>query len=699
MGMQFPLKPSLLVISMMLSFTASASVAPDATVELKVESKPKVTPVATKAVTIDDIPQLSQQSQHGAASKRITSIFTRSHYKNFEFNDALSQKVFDRYFDGLDYNKSIFLASDIKTFDKYRLQFDDALASGDLSFAFEAFNLSMKRRFERYQYAMSLLDTPMDFTKDDKYYYDRENAQWAATKTELDELWRQRVKFDALSLSLTGKEWPKIKEVLTKRYLYTLKRITQSQSEDAFQTVMNSFARSIEAHTSYLSPRNADRFKQDMNLSLEGIGAVLQTTEDYTIIRSLVAGGPAAKSEKIKPDDKVVGVAQEGEDFVDIIGWRLGDVVELIKGPKDTKVRLQIVSGADETDSQSTVVTIVRDTIRLEDRAAKSEMYKPHFNETDPKIGVISIPSFYNNLSVDVAKEIDSLKKQGAKGIIVDLRGNGGGSLGESILLGGLFIDKGPVVQIREQSGKISTELDKDGVTHYDGPLTVLVDRYSASASEIFAAAMQDYGRAVIVGESTFGKGTVQQHRGLGRIYDLYENPLGSIQYTIAKFYRINGGSTQHRGVEPDILFPSAVDPADWGESQEDNALPWDSIRRANYTSFTDINNGWGVLKGNHTTRIQKDPEFNYLKEDIVEYKDNKDKKFTSLNKKNRLAERDERKAKRLARINERLTRLKMESIKTLDDIPEVINELDPFLAETAKITSDLLMQGKYAKK
>jgi carboxyl-terminal processing protease len=675
---KFPAKSSLLLMSMMFSLTAGASSAPSGL----------------------EIPLLSQESQHAAASKRITALYTRSHYKNFDFNDALSGKIFDRYFDNLDYNKSIFLKSDIESFEKYRFKFDDALASGDLAVAFKIYNLGMQRRFERYQYAMGLLETPMTFTADDNYYYDRKESDWAQSQNELDELWRQRVKYDALSLSLTGKEWPKIKEVLGKRYKYALKRLTQSQSEDAFQTVMNAFSRSIEAHTSYLSPRSADRFKQDMSLSLEGIGAVLQSNEDYTVIRSLVAGGPAAKSEKLSPQDKIVGVAQDGEEFVDIIGWRLDDVVDLIKGPKDTKVKLQIVSGSDETASNVRVVPIIRDTIRLEDRAAKSEVFKSQLKQDiSAKIGVISIPSFYNELSKDVAKEIDTLKAQGVNGLIIDLRGNGGGSLGEAIALSGLFIDKGPVVQIRSQSGKVNTESDNDGLTYYDGALTVLVDRYSASASEIFAAAMQDYGRAVVVGESTFGKGTVQQHRGLGRIYDLYENPLGSIQYTIAKFYRINGGSTQHRGVEPDILFPSAIDPADWGESQEDNALPWDSINRAKYTTFDEISTELEGLRAKHKTRIKKDPEFNYLYEDIVEYKKNKDKKYASLNKKTRISERDEAKSKRLGRVNERLARINIKPIKDLDDIPDEIADLDPFLEETARITSDLVMQGRYAKK
>lgn len=673
----FPKRTSLLFASMFLSLAANATTVP----------------------AKEDIPVLAQESQHAAASKRITTSFIRAHYKNFELNDALSAEIFDRYFENIDYNKSVFLASDVARFKSFQKQFDDALASGNLKVAFDIYNLGMQRRFERYQYAISLLDKPMDFTKDDRYYFDRKDSAWARDTAELDELWRQRVKYDALSLSMTGKEWPKIKDVLTKRYKYALKRITQSKSEDAFQTMMNSFSRSIEAHTSYLSPRSADRFKQDMNLSLEGIGAVLQSNEDYTVIRSLVAGGPAARSEKLNPEDKIIGVAQDSEEFVDIIGWRLDDVVDLIKGPKNTKVRLQIVSGEDESAENIREVTIVRDTIRLEDRAAKSEVFEPKLQKLNAKIGVISIPSFYNNLSKDVAKEIDSLKEAGVNGIIIDLRGNGGGSLAESISLSGLFIDKGPVVQIRSQSGKVETQEDNDGLTYYDGPLTVLVDRYSASASEIFAAAMQDYGRAVVVGESTFGKGTVQQHRPLGRIYDLYENPLGSIQYTIAKFYRINGGSTQHKGVHPDILFPSAIEPAEWGESQEDNALPWDSIKKAKYNSVDGFSSDVLTLKEKHGVRVKGDPEFNYLLDDIKEYKDNKDKKYASLNKAQRIKERDEAKEKRLKRANERLARLKMAPVKSIDDLPEVISELDPFLEETAKITSDLIMQGRYAKK
>ena len=498
-------------------------------------------------------------------------------------------------------------------------------------------------------------------------------------------------------MKLADKEWPKIQELLTKRYERAIKRLKQTTSEDVFQTLMNSFARSIEAHTSYLSPRNAERFQMEMNLSFEGIGAVLLSEDDFTVIRSVVPGGPADLSKKIKPEDKIVGVAQDDEEFIDVIGWRLDEVVELIKGPKGSVVRLQIEKG----DSESTVpevVSLTRDKIKLEDRAAKSEVYVP---ETGPhqgeKLGVITIPSFYNKLSVDVRKELESLKEQKVEGVIVDLRGNGGGSLTEATLLTGLFIDKGPVVQIRDGAGRIRVEQDVDGKTYYDGPLTVLVDRYSASASEIFAAAMQDYSRALILGEQTFGKGTVQQHRGLGRIYDLYENPLGSVQFTIAKFYRIDGGSTQHQGVVPDVLFPSAIDPQDWGESQEENALPWDSIKRATYSTFGDTSQAAKQLSEMHEKRVKADPEFAYIFEDIAQYKSKEDDKTLSLVESERVKEREERNAKRLKRANERLARQGLEPVKSLDDLPEDQPEIDPFLDEAANITYDLLGTGKYA--
>ncbi|MFT5851277.1 MAG: carboxyl-terminal processing protease [Colwellia sp.] len=677
------------------------------------------------------LPVLAPESQHATASKRITARFTRGHYKKVNINDALSEEVFDRFIKQLDYSRHVFLASDISRFEKNSVDFDDAFARGRLDFPYDIYNLNMQRRLERYEYALSLLGTeevssddnvevsPFNYSKDEVYSYDREEAPWAKSVDELDKLWRIKVKSDALNLTLTGKEWPKVKEVLIKRYKYAIKRLKQSESEDVFQLVMNSFARVVEPHTSYLSPRNAERFQMEMNLSLEGIGAVLRAKEDYTVIQSVISGGPADQSNQLKAKDRIVGVAQGDKDFEDIIGWRLDDVVDKIKGPKGTTVRLQVISGKSEDISNVKVVTIIRDKIKLENKAAKSEVYfegagiestsiesaKVEGASIDDKstqgkkLGIITIPSFYNDLSRDVKKEIEKLKEQEVQGIVIDLRGNGGGSLPEATLLTGLFIDKGPVVQIRNGANRVDVLRDKDGISYYHGPLTVMVDRYSASASEIFAAAIQDYGRGVIIGEHTFGKGTVQQHRGLGRVYDLYEHPLGSIQYTIAKFYRINGGSTQHRGVLPDISFPSAVDPEEWGESKEENALPWDQIDKAQYTQLNDINTDVSYLTSLYQQRIKKNSEFNYLLNDIEKYKAEKDDKTISLNLDTRKAKREERKVKQLIRANERLVSMGKEKITTLDDLPDELDELDPFLDETARITFDLISLGKIAKK
>ncbi|GGO69465.1 carboxy terminal-processing peptidase [Bowmanella pacifica] len=646
-----------------------------------------------------DLPTLEQESQHAVATKRISSLFTRAHYKEIELNDALSGRVYDRFLKALDPNKNVFTAADVAALEKYRQSFDDALERGQLVGAYDIYQQNLKRRVERYEYALSLLEGSFDFEKaGDVLEFNREDADWPKDIAELNELWRQRVKYDALNLKMAGKDDAGIKDLLNKRYERAIKRLQQTESEDVFQTLMNSFARTIEAHTSYLSPRNAERFQMDMNLSFEGIGAVLQSLDDHTVIRSVVPGGPADLSKQIKPEDRIIGVAQDDEEFVDVVGWRLDEVVDLIKGPKGSIVRLQVLKGTASDSAAPEVVSLTRDKIKLEDRAAKSEVYVP---ESGPnkgqKLGVISIPSFYNNLHEDVRKELDSLKSENVEGVIVDLRGNGGGSLSEATQLTGLFIDKGPVVQIRDSAGRIREERDNDGIVYYDGPLTVLVDRYSASASEIFAAAMQDYGRALIVGEQTFGKGTVQQHRGLGRIYDLYDNPLGSVQITIAKFYRINGGSTQHKGVVPDVLFPSAVEPSEWGESREENALPWDSIQRANYTTFGETGSTVREVTDKHAARIQQDPEFAYILEDISEYRARKDDKTISLVESERRKEKQDNEQKALARANERLTRMGLAKVENLDDLPEALDELDPILDEAAAITYDVVGTGKYA--
>jgi carboxyl-terminal processing protease len=648
--------------------------------------------------TAEPIPELLQESQHSKSAKRITDHFTRSHYKKIKIDDELSLKIFDRYLRSLDANKNFLLASDVAIFEKTKDSFDDAIRQGQLDIAYGIYTVNLKRRAERFNYALTLLDKPFDYeVAEDKYYYDRENGAWAASAADLDEVWRQRVKYDALNLKMADKTWEETQEILSKRYKRAVKRLGQTNSEDVFQTVMNSFARSIEAHTSYLSPRNTERFQIEMNLSLEGIGAVLRSEDDHTVIVSLVAGGPADKSLKIKPEDKIIAVAQEGEEFVDVIGWRLDEVVELIKGPKGSIVKLQILKGSSES-KKIAEVQITRDKVKLEDRAAKSEVYIPDSGpHQGQKLGVISIPSFYHNLHVDVMKELDKLKEQSVEAVIVDLRGNGGGSLPESVLLSGLFIDEGPVVQVRYENGRISVDSDTDGVVYYGGPLTVMVDRYSASASEIFAAAMQDYNRAIIIGEQTFGKGTVQQHRGLSRIYDL-DKKLGAVQFTIAKFYRISGGSTQHKGVLPDILYPSPVDPAEWGESKAENALPYDSIQKANYSQLGNYNGTVDVLTAKHNARIMKDPEFAYIFSDIEEYNKNKDKDYISLVESERLKMKKESEDKQLLRANERLERMGLDKLLSLDDdLPEALEKIDPFLFETANITFDMVGSGSYA--
>ena len=633
----------------------------------------------------DDLPTLVPEVQHATAAKRVTSRFTRSHYKHFSLNDEFSQEVFKRYIEILDYNKNLFTQSDIDSFKQWAVSLDEQLKAGNNQVAFDVYNLSMQKRFERFSYALSLLDEEIKFDTDESIELDRSESAWPKDKKELDELWRKRVKYDALNLKLTGKEWDEIKETLTKRYNNAIKRLTQTHNEDAFQLYMNAFAREVDPHTSYLSPRNAEQFQSEMNLSLEGIGAVLQMTDDYTVIRSLVAGGPASNSKKLGEGDRIVGVGQDGEDVVDVIGWRLDDVVQLIKGPKGTKVNLEILP--EGNDAKSYVVTIVRDKIRLEDRAVKSEIIE----RDGKKIGVLEVPSFYVGLSKDTDKLITELKADGVEGIIVDLRNNGGGALTEATSLSGLFIESGPVVQVRDSYGRVNVNADTDGKISYEGPVTVLINRYSASASEIFAAALQDYGRAIVLGENSFGKGTVQQHRSLNHIYDLFDKELGYVQYTIQKFYRIDGGSTQHKGVVPDIAYPTAVNPEETGESVEDNALPWDSIDKAKYDVLGDPSELVQLLTKQHLERIAKDQEFGFIQEDIEEYNANKDKNTLSLNEKVRKKEADEADAKRLARVNQRQKTLGEKTFATLDDIPKDYEAPDAYLDESVAIMVDML--------
>ncbi|MCS3606483.1 carboxy terminal-processing peptidase [Erwinia rhapontici] len=642
----------------------------------------------------DQIPQLHQEAQHATVSERVTSRFTRSHYRQFDLDKDFSVKIFERYLNLLDYSHNVLLESDITQYADKKTTLGDELKTGQLSAFYDLYNLTQKRRFERYQYALSVLNKPMVFTGNDTIDIDRSKAPWPKSTAELNALWDAKVKYDELSLKLAGKDEKEIREVLTKRYQFAVRRLAQSNSEDVFQLAMTAFAHEIDPHTNYLSPRNTEQFNTEMSLSLEGIGAVLQMDDDYTVINSMVAGGPAAKSKTITVGDRIVGVGQPGKPVVDVIGWRLDDVVAQIKGPKGSKVRLEILPAGKGTKTRT--VTLTREKIRLEDRAVKMTVH----NVGKQKVGVLDIPGFYVGLTDDVKVQLQKLQKQNVDSIVIDLRTNGGGALTEAVSLSGLFIPGGPVVQVRDNNGKIRQDSDNDGVTYYKGALVVLVDRFSASASEIFAAAMQDYGRALIVGEPTFGKGTVQQYRSLNRIYDQMLRPewpaLGSVQYTIQKFYRINGGSTQRKGVTPDLLMPTGVEAVETGEKFEDNALPWDSVKAATYVKMGDLKPLEPKLIQQHQDRIAKDAEFQYIIKDIARFNANKEKRnIISLNLAEREKENREDDVLRLERINARLKAEGKKALVKLDDLPKDYKEPDPYLDETVKIAEDLAQLEK----
>ncbi|NWA62942.1 carboxy terminal-processing peptidase [Pantoea sp. B9002] len=637
----------------------------------------------------DQIPQLHEDPQHPTVSERVTSRFTRSHYRQFDLNQDFSAKIFDRYLNLLDYSHNVLLASDIAQFADKKTTVGDEFRSGKLDVFYDLYNLAQKRRFERYQYALSVLNRPMNFTGNDTIDIDRAKSSWPKSVDELNALWDAKVKYDELSLKLAGKDEKEIRETLTKRYNFAIRRLAQSNSEDVFQLAMTAFAHEIDPHTNYLSPRNTEQFNTEMSLSLEGIGAVLQMDDDYTVINSMVAGGPAAKSKAISVGDRIVGVAQPGKPMEDVIGWRLDDVVSKIKGPKGSKVRLEILPAGKGTKTRT--VTLTREKIRLEDRAVKGTVH----NVGKQKVGVLDIPGFYVGLTDDVKVQLQKLQKQNVDSVVIDLRTNGGGALTEAVSLSGLFIPSGPVVQVRDNNGRVREDSDNDGIVYYKGPLVVLVDRFSASASEIFAAAMQDYGRALIVGEPTFGKGTVQQYRSLNRIYDQMLRPewpaLGSVQYTIQKFYRINGGSTQRKGVTPDLLMPTGVEAAETGEKFEDNALPWDSVNAASYTKTGDIAPLVPQLTKEHADRIAKDREFQYIMKDIARFDAMKDKRnIVSLNLAQREKENREDDALRLERINARYQAEGKAPLKSIEDLPKDYKEPDPYLDETVKIANDM---------
>ncbi|MCI5764199.1 carboxy terminal-processing peptidase [Actinobacillus porcinus] len=640
--------------------------------------------VAVKpTIKANEIVSLQPTEENALATKRVTTRLTQSHYRKFQLDDAFSQKIFDRYLDFLDYSHNTFLQSDLDELrSKYGSLLDDELNEGKLDAAFAIYDLLTKRRYERYEYALSLLDKEPNLSDDEQIEIDRKKAAYPKNIEEANVLWKQRVENDVIALKLKGKSWAEVKKKLTKRYNLAIRRLTQAKSDDVTQMFLNAFAREIDPHTSYLAPRTAKSFNESMNLSLEGIGATLRQEDDETIIQSLVPGAPADRSKKLKAGDKIIGVGQATGEIEDVIGWRLEDVVDKIKGKKGSKVRLE-VEGA--KGGKSRIITLVRDKVRIEDSAAKLTVEKVD----GEMVATIKIPTFYIGLTVDVRKLLDEMKAKKATALIIDLRENGGGALTEAVELSGLFIAEGPVVQVRDAYNRIRVHEDPDSKQVYSGPLLVMVNRHSASASEIFSAAIQDYNRGIVIGQNTFGKGTVQQSRSLNFVYDLDQDPLGFIQYTIQKFYRINGGSTQMKGVAADINFPETIDPKETGEEKEDNALPWDKIPAANYSSAGDARNVIDSLTQNHIERMAKDPEFIALNKDLKIRDARRDRKFESLNFAKRKAENDADETRHLQNINERFKREGKKALKNINDLPKDYEAPDFFLKEAEKIAAD----------
>ena len=607
-------------------------------------------------------------------TQQIMNNLLRGHYEHQRLNDDLSSRILDIFYDDVDSTRSYLLQSDINDFEKYRLQLDEALSRGDMRPAFTMYNRFQERVSERLSFLLNELKNNAagyTFDGDERLDLDRENAPWATSKAELDTLWRKRLKNSILNLKMAGKEKDAILELLQKRYQNQLNRVHQSQPEDAYQTFMNSVTRAFDPHTQYFSPRNTENFNINMSLSLQGIGAVLQTEDEYTKVVRLVPGGPAAKAGNLDPADKIIGVGQADEDIVDVIGWRLDEVVDLIRGPKNTTVRLEI-QPANSSGSDSKVIAIVRDEVKLEEQSAQKEVIEVKDGEQTRKIGVIDIPTFYidfqgrmenkpdyRSTTRDVSRLINELKAEKIDGLIIDLRNNGGGSLEEAISLTGLFIPQGPVVQVRSTHGRVEVLPDQDPSVLYDGPLTVLVNRLSASASEIFAGAIQDYGRGLIVGGQTFGKGTVQSLRPLRH---------GQLKITQAKFYRVSGDSTQNQGVIPDLLFPSLFDKEKIGESALEEALPWDTIRPAEYQHDKEIGSVLPVLRERHIDRIKDNPDFRFLQEQKNLIEELREQTKVSLNEKVREQERKANDDKRLALENERRKAKGMPLLTSLDD-------------------------------
>ncbi|WP_282373140.1 carboxy terminal-processing peptidase, partial [Pseudomonas sp. PS02290] len=621
-----------------------------------------VLPMSASSFAANSWDNLQPDRDEVIASLNVVELLKRHHYSKPPLDDKRSEIIYQSYLKLLDPARSYFLASDIAEFDKWRFQFDDFLKSGDLAPGFTIYKRYLDRIKSRLDFALAQLSKgvdKIDLNTQETLLVDRKDAPWAKNEAELDDLWRKRVKDEVLRLKIAGKDPAKIQETLTKRYKNQLARLGQTRSEDVFQAYLNTFAMSYDPHTNYLSPDSAENFDINMSLSLEGIGAVLQSDNDNVKIVRLVPAGPAAKTKQVATADKIIGVAQGDKEMVDVIGWRLDEVVKLIRGPKGSVVRLEIVPASNAPSDQTTkIVSITREAVKLEEQAAKKSILHLNQDGKDYKLGVIEIPAFYLDFKAyragdpeyksttrDVKKLLTELQSEKVDGVVIDLRNNGGGSLQEATELTSLFIDKGPTVLVRNADGKVDVLEDENSGAFYKGPMALLVNRLSASASEIFAGAMQDYHRALIIGGQTFGKGTVQTIQPLNH---------GELKLTLAKFYRVSGQSTQHQGVLPDIAYPSIIDTKEIGESALPEAMTYDTIKPAIKPAVDPFKPFLAQLQSRHDVRSAKDAEFVFIEEKLALAKKLMSEKTVSLNEAERRKQHADIESQQLAMENVR---------------------------------------------
>lgn len=635
--------------------------------------------------SLEQMPVLSPEERHETSCSRIYNYFTRAHYKIVDVNDDFAKNVIGRLMNYLDMNHSLYTQSEVDSIYAHTKSILNGINKCELDYPYSLYNENIKKRYQKYKFMIDNVSEHLDLNTNETIALDRTKAPFAKTEDDLKSLWEAELKNEFETQLLNGKTKAQAVERIKNRYIVAMRRISQYSSEDVFSAFENSFAAAIDPHTNYFGPVESENFNDDMNLSLEGIGAVLSQEDEYTVIVQIMPGSPAEKSKKLKPKDKIVAVKQEHGKFEDIIGWRLTEVVKKIKGKKGTKVVLEIERG-EGAAAKTFNVELTRDKIRLQDKEAKSKVYTSYDCR---KIGVITISSFYTDLSLNVKRELSKLESENVDGIIVDLRNNGGGLLPEAVYTTGLFIKDGPVVLVRDVNGNESAYDDTDASMLYKGPLVVLINRLSASSSEIMAAALQDYGRALIVGDTSYGKGTVQQSRPLTRLYDLIGADLGSIHYTIAKFYRINGGSTQLKGVTPDIAMPTLIDVTEFGEKTEPNALNWDKIAPSKYQKYSDPSFFVKDLMALHEKRISTDPVFKVIQSERDRYYKLKNSKTLTLNFEERKKMFDEDEKITLKNTNIRLKAMHKKEVKSVKDLPDDFEYDDPILQETVNITSD----------